>query len=207
MSDEMSKLERTLQRATTIGEVRGNTSAPEPEADSQEAALREAWLTFGRLLEAAEASAPPQRPVTLPSYPRAVSGSGGRRRWRLAMAVIVVAASLLIAVVAARTLNRAAQKPIASGSAQKTMPASAVVVPSQEKAKPSAAASSLAAVTHHPASPAKTPSWDDAVDTQIAQVGRQMALVENDWRARADSLDMVQYRLKSVEQEVGEGKF
>jgi hypothetical protein len=216
MSDAMSKLERTLQRATTSQEVRGNQPAPQPAAESQEAALREAWLGFGRLLEAAESSAPPQRPLRLPSDARAVSWPARRRRWLWATVSVVVAASLLLALVAARTSNRAAQKPIASGSPQKTIPASAVVVPrnapgvaarADSKGKPSAAASSLAAATGQAASPAKTSSWDDTVDTRIAQVGRQMALVEQDWRAQADSLDMVQYRLRSVEQEVGEGKF
>ena len=77
----------------------------------------------------------------------------------------------------------------------------------KRKGKPFTTASSLAGSTHQPASVAKTSAWDDAVDTQIAQVGRQMALVEQDWRAQADSLDLIQYRLKSVEEEVGEGKF
>ncbi len=201
MSDEMSKRERMLERATAV------PSAPQPGDDPQEAALGEAWLAFGRLLEAAEASAPPQRPPTLPSYPRAVPSSARRRRWLLATISVVVAASLLIVAIAGRTLNRAGQKPIAAGPSQKTIPASAAVLASQAKRKPFTTASSLAGSTHQPASVAKTSAWDDAVDTQIAQVGRQMALVEQDWRAQADSLDLIQYRLKSVEEEVGEGKF
>jgi hypothetical protein len=207
MSDEMSKLERTLQRATALQGVKGAQSAPQSEADPQEATLREAWLAFGRLLDAAAASAPPQRPLTLPECPRAVSRAARRRRRLWATVSIVVAASLLIVAVAVETSKRAAQKPIASRPPQKTIPASAAVLPAPAKTKPSAGASALAADVHQSASLAKTSSWDDAVDTQITQVGRQMALVEQDWRAQADSLDMVQYRLKSVEQEVSEGKF
>jgi hypothetical protein len=110
-----------------------------------------------------------------------------------------VAASLLIVAVAVRTANRAGQKPVAASvtvlphngpgvNGQKTAPASKAVVVTQARAEP-------------------TTAWDDTVDTRIAQVGQQMALVEQNWQARADSLDMVQYRLESVEQEVGQGKF
>jgi hypothetical protein len=207
MSDEMSKLERMLHRATAA------PSAPQPGTDPQEAALRKTWLAFGRLLEAAEASAPPQRPLTMPNYPRAISASAGRRRrrWLLATVSLVVAASLLIVVVAARTLNRSFPGNVAGVAArangQKATSALVADRRSQEKTKPTAAAPSIAAGTHPPASLVKAASWDDAVDTQIAQVSRQMALVEQDWRARADSLDMVQYRLKGIEEEVGEGKF
>ena len=195
MSEEMSKLERTLQRVTALPQATAAPSAPQPEADPHEAALRQTWLSFGRLLEAAEAAAPAQRPLTLPNYPRTVSGPTGRRRWLLATISVVVAASLLLAAVAAMRWNRAGQQPIAVAPPHKTIPAPAVVVPSR------------ASVAHQPSAQAKTSVWDDTIDTQIGQVGRQIALVEHDWRAQADIVDMVQYRLKSVEQEVGEGKF
>ena len=127
----------------------------------------------------------------------------------MATVSIVVAASLLVLAITVRMANRAGQKPVAASvtvlpqngpgeaaganmaggtKGQKTAPASKAVVVTQARAKPTAA-------------------WDDTVDTRIAQVGQQMALVEQNWQARADSLDMVQYRLESVEQEVGQGKF
>jgi hypothetical protein len=226
MSDEMSKLEGTLQRAT----MPQGTALP-PGAEHQEAALRETWLAFGRLLEAAEAAAPPPRPLTLPfgeadhpvSAPRRAARStvgslAGSRRRLLATVSIVVAASLLVVAVTVRTSNRAGQKPatasvtvlpqkgpgVAAGTNGQTTPASKAVVVTQARAKPTVAP---LADTHQAASTTKTAAWDDTFDTRIAQVGQQMALVEQNWQTRADSLDMVQYRLESVEQEVGQGKF
>ena len=241
MSDEMSKLEGTLQRATMP-----QGAALPPGAEHQEAALRETWLAFGRLLEAAEAGSPPQRPLMLPvgeadrdvSIPRKAARSatgsliGSRRRRRLLATVsIVVAASLLVVAATVRTANRAGQKPVAASVtvlphkgpgvaagangaagtklADETIgpmmaPVSKAAVVTQARAKPTVAP---LAETQQAASTTKTAAWDDTFDTRIAQVGRQMALVEQNWQARADSLDMVQYRLESVEQEVGQGKF
>ncbi len=82
MSEELEKLQRLLERATAAED------APQNEPDPEAASLREAWIAFGRLLEAAQ----PPAETSLGSRPVPPKRSY-RRSWPSAG---LLAASLLI---------------------------------------------------------------------------------------------------------------
>ena len=45
---------------------------------------------------------------------------------------------------------------------------------------------------------AKTSTWDDPLETQIASVSQQISNVEQNWQHRVDDVDLVQYRIDEV---------
>ena len=92
MSDEVEKLERMLQRATAAENV------PPDDLDGETSRLREGWIAFGRLLEAAE----PPAEVSFRCLPLPRKRSQ-RRLWSAAG---LLAASLLVCAVAMWILQR-----------------------------------------------------------------------------------------------------
>ena len=55
-----------------------------------------------------------------------------------------------------------------------------------------------ATVPKQSTSPAKTSTWDDAIDDQIASVSQQIESVRHTWGHRVDDVDLVQYRVDEV---------
>ena len=177
MSDDLERMQRSLERATAAKD------APQADLDPQTASLREAWLTFGQLLEAAQPATelPLDRWMTTPPRAR-------KRRWILPVAA-VLAASLLIGV-ATTWMLRATNQPQSPGPA-----------PEQ-----------TVSTSNHVASPTREPpttvpavngsQWDDSLDEQLAQIGRQVAYAQQDQFPGADAFGLMQYRIEQVRAEV-----
>jgi hypothetical protein len=194
MTDELRQLEQRLEQATA------QCSRSEAPLEPETAALREGWLAFGELLEAAQEVSQqrlpsPPAPTTSWCPPQAGEGSsaasvlpqaGVRSRW-LPITMVALAASVLIALVVAWHVG--SMKPIAIPS-----------VPEIAKS--------------HPAPPApagkQTPiaaveveiAWDDSLDQKIEQTGWEVAQVQQDWLAAAAPSGLVQYQLEQVKKDI-----
>jgi hypothetical protein len=182
--------------------------------DPQTASLREAWLAWGRLLQAAEPPQPawfarPQLPP--PTRPR---------RWRAVVAG-ALAASLLIGIVSLGMLIAFDRRGKALTSGERTPAA-------QEKAPTSAGKASTsqekapALQERAPTSPEKavvtspkriasavataTLQWDDTLDEQIAQAGQDVVLVREAWTHRMETPELVQYRFEQFERDFPENR-
>jgi len=176
VSDDLERMQRSLERATAAKD------APQADLDPQTASLREAWLTFGQLLEAAQPATelPLDRWMTTPP--------ARKRRWLLPVAA-VLAASLLIGVVTTWML-RATNRPQGPGPAPEQTVATSNHVAAPTPEQPTAA-------------PAVNGSqWDDSLDEQLAQAGRQVAYAQQDQFPGADAFGLVQYRIEQVRAEV-----
>jgi hypothetical protein len=175
VSEELEKLERLLERATAAG------NAPEKNPDPETASLREAWIAFGRLLEAAKPSAE----TWLGSRPLRPPQRSYRRFWPAAG---LLAASLLICAVAMWRLQ-ATSRP--------------------ENASPSPAPIASTGVTHSapatkeqkPTASATGPQWDDSFDEQVAQFGRQVIDVQQSSYAWTDNGGAVQSKIEQIQKD------
>ena len=177
MSADRENMQRSLERATAAKD------APQADLDPQTASLREAWLAFGQLLEAAQPATelPLGRWMTTPPPAR-------RRRWLLPVAA-VLAASLLIGVVTTWML-RAANQPQSPGPAPEEIVSTSNHVAAPTREQPAAV-------------PAGNGSqWDDSLDEQLAQAGQQVAYAQQDQFSGADAFGLVQYRIEQVRAEV-----
>ena len=85
MENDLTGLEQMLQRATAP------TNAPQDDLDADAKSLREAWLAFGQLLDAAQ---PPDGAPLCDTVPLLRRSSAGRKCGLVATAL---AASLLVA--------------------------------------------------------------------------------------------------------------
>jgi len=177
MNDELRKLERQLEQATA------GRDSPKAALDSQAASLREAWLAFGQLLEAAT-STPSASPGAMPWAPPRV-----HRRWLLP-AALALAASLLVALTVAWGV-RGHGPPAGPGGAAKELASSG-----GKEATPAP----------EPTGPALLPdvelAWDDTLDSEIASAGRAVVSVRHDWLGRADGSSAVRYGLRQLDEDL-----
>jgi hypothetical protein len=89
MNDELNKMQRLLEEVTAAG------NAPSETPDPEIASLREAWLAFGQLLEAAQGQEERDWPMPRPA-----------QTWRWLLPTTgLLAASLLVAVAMAWMLR------------------------------------------------------------------------------------------------------
>ena len=183
MSEELEKIERLLERATAAED------APEKDPDPEAASLREAWIAFGRLLEAAEPSAE----TLLGSRPLRPPLRSYRRFWPAAG---LLAASLLICAVAMWRLQATSRPenaspspaPIASTGVTRSAPAIAThSAPARKEQKPTVSANE--------------PQWDDSFDEQVAQFGRQVIDVQQGSYAWTDNGGAVQSKIEQIQKE------
>jgi hypothetical protein len=189
MTDDLRELAERLERATA------QPSGPEGPLDRETAALREGWLAFAELLEAAQGAAQERLPASPPPLPRPDEGRSApsvfpqaraRSPWR-AVAMAALAASLLLGL---------------------------AVVWHAGRAKPRAKPSTLRIAESHPAPPdlpakqtlqaaAETAiAWDDALDQRIEQAGWEMAQVRQDWLAAGATSGLLRYQIEQVRQEI-----
>ena len=68
----------------------------------------------------------------------------------------------------------------------------------QEQPKTAVARAEQAMKKQPNAGTAKTSTWDDPLETQIASVSQQIRNVEQNWQHRVDDVDLVQYRIDEV---------
>jgi hypothetical protein len=173
MKNNLGKMQRLLEEATAAGD------APADKLDPETAPLREAWLAFGEMIEAAQ---PPSvnYPLPLEEGPGVRTVHSHSRRRLLAAGL---AASLLAGLVTVWMLygpNRQENPaPTTETMAATDRPVASSV---HENAKSEATADE--------------PQWDDKLDEQFAQVGWQMTCVRQNQTFRTDAFGLVQYRVE-----------
>jgi len=176
VSDELEKLQRRLEEATAADCPR---HAP---LDADTASLREAWLAFGQLLEAAQPVL--HQPPKLPQIPRRAAGIK-----RPTLGIAALAASLVVGVTVVWMLlgtghsGDSSAGPGAVASLDTQQPALA-----KEKPQPAPAAAEL--------------RWNDSLDEQLVQVGEEIVRLQQDWYHLDDAFVPVYQGLEQVEKDI-----
>jgi hypothetical protein len=191
MNDKRTGLEQMLKQATAPGDTPADDLGPEAQS------LREAWLAFGQLLEAAEprdSDSLLPRSDGVPLLQRSSARQDGRavlgsrqavaHRGRNIGLLVALAASLLIGL-SVYWLWGGAERP-------------GGVVP---------AGGNMATGTTNRAAPAAGElRWDDSLDQQIAQAGQGVALARSDLAHGFDATDFARDRLRQTEQDLEKSK-
>jgi hypothetical protein len=189
MKDDLETSLRVLEDATAAGD------RPEVQLDAETAPLREAWLAFGEMLEAAQ---PPNFSSPLPTNLRSVPGEGPgvgaapsrrRRCWQRLLAAGLLAASLLVAATTIWLL---------SGGNCRDNPTAAPgqMASTKQQAAPSQKARAKSV------SVTDAPQWDDSLDEQFEQVNWQMLCVRGNEAFRTDAFGQAQYRLERLRETI-----
>ncbi len=197
MNDNSQEIKETQELQRSLEWATASTAAPESGMDPQTAALREAWTARGRLLETAET---PMDPLLI----RRPDPRLAARRW---LPVGAGLAAALVAIVCATVWIA-----LAARRADTSPPESQVVVqPSrlQSGAGETPAPQDVANLKSGPSgstSASPEAAWDDTVDDEIAQVGKNLIGVQQDWHACAGALDLVWCQLERIQAEVETGQ-
>ena len=162
------------------------------DADSK--SLREAWLAFGQLLEAAQ---PPDGASLCDGVPLCDSvpllrRSGAAKKYGLVAAAL--AASLLVGLTVYWLWG-------GQSAPQCICPADNNVAVVK-----GAKVNRLTAGPSPVASPANDLRWDDTLDQQIADAGQNVALAQSDLAHAFDTADLVRYRLRQAQQDIEKNK-
>jgi hypothetical protein len=226
-NQDISRLKQMLEEITASDTLAADHPGPAGDASSQprdveSASMREAWLAFGQLIDAADASLPAMSSLDTPleRWKDTSTAPQSPRYTRWLGLVAATAAVLLVAVTLGWWISRDSKPGDRDPSLARTaMPeqavpqietrtATAAPLVKQEQPKPVVARAETAAkqtVANHKATagttkPAtKNPSvWDDPLETQIASVSRQINNVARNWQHRVDDVDLVQYRIDEV---------
>jgi hypothetical protein len=170
MNDRSTGPEQTLERVTAASD------APQQDLEPDAESLRQAWLTFGRLLEAVQS--PPAAPLEQWRPPPA------SRRWPLAAAA-ALAASLLVAASLYWMSG-------GEGTSGPVLPATNRLA-ATDGVKPSASADDGL-------------QWDDSLDRQIAQAGEGVALAQSELSHAFGEIDFVRYGIQQTRQDLENSK-
>jgi hypothetical protein len=187
----------TLRLKRMLEEI---TAADSPAAsDAESASLREAWLAFGRLVDAADASLPAM-PAAMPDLAALARRKPRRGRW---ISLIAAIAALLLAAV---TLGW-----LVPGGVVTPSPGIVGVAPAPGSSDVASAGNTpVAAGVAEPAQPkaatAASSTWDDPLETQIAAVSEQIRSVEQNWQRGVDDADLVLYRIDEVTESLQDDK-
>jgi hypothetical protein len=192
---EMARLQRMLEEVTASDRAR-----PAPN-DPEVAGLREAWLAFGRLLEAADqAQSENWNPESI-QQKEPLRKQAARHNRHLTVTT-TAAAALIIALGLGWWLRHdgrpkghglpdvvsAPHKDVQPQPLKNNVPVPAVVNNEASKTQQATTSNSAASAT----------AWDDTIDTQIASVSQEIESVRQTWQHRVDDADMVQYRIDEV---------
>jgi len=210
-NQDILRLKQMLEEVTAADSTSPSAAAGEHH-DAASASLREAWLAFGQLIRAADASLPPMPEITTSTTPQK------RRRSRWLGLLAAAAATLLVAVTAGWWISRASKQGKSEPSlAQTVIPRQnspqiekkAAVALAQAKTKSfnqdgapalrvAATAPSTGVQSFMTKSTVKSTTWDDPLATQIAAVSQQIDNVKQSWQHHVNDLDLVQYRIDEV---------
>jgi len=176
MNRDLKTLERQLESATS------REIPPNASLDQETASLREAWLAFGQLLEAAQPGS--DQAMGLLRDPPARR----RRRWLLAT-VVGLAASLLVAA-------------MITWSGRRTGPAVVLTGPPVDVAVKRAEQSAPAEKPSSPAGSGSALAWDDALDKEIIVAGQAVVSADQDWTHLAGAGTTLRYGLEEVQKDI-----
>ncbi len=214
-SQSIQRLKQMLENATAADtSAAGNTvsagHSTSESHDAETASLREAWLAFGQLIRAADAS--------LAAMPNIATPPPKPRRSRWLGLVAAAAAALLVAVTFGWCIGRNAKPDNREPSlVQRATPARPNPQPENKTASPAPAVKqdllqtavvrAEKATNEQPkTATATTSTWDDPLETQIASVSQQISNVEQNWQHRVDDVDLVQYRIDAVSESLQDDK-
>ncbi len=195
MNKDIYQFEDNLEKATAAG------GATDESLDPETAALRETWLAFGKLLEAAQADVP--GPPEL-QYAR-VEASSPRRPplgVKTMAALTVLAASLLVAAVVGLLLLQSE-----AVSVDKSLE---IAQTEQSGGQPAAQPQVLPQPMVVEDSEGKNATnndeldWDDSLDTEIAAAGTEILRIQADRYASSNSSTAIYYRLNAIQQELND---
>ena len=172
MNEELENLERMLERTTAAEDM------PQDDLDGEAARLREGWIAFGRLLEAAQPAETSLRRLPLPRR---------RPQRRLWSAAGLLAASLVVCGVAMWMLQAPGRTKNASPAAVQTA-ATGV----RQSAPPTK--------TNKQATTSTGLKWDDSFDEQVAQLSQNVIDAEQGSSVWADT-GAVQSKIEQIQQE------
>jgi hypothetical protein len=189
VSDGLGDLQRRLESITS------EHCPPDAPLDAESAALRGAWLAFGKLLEASQGE---QRQQAPPS-PLAVARQS--RKKRLLAAAAALAGSLLIAVGIGWYL-RLAGPPAASPLASPSSGGLAVNESKRSPAPPSGPTRPLAGPSRE-----ANLKWEDPLDREIGVAGRATVQAGQDELASAAGAGLLRYELEELGKGVRPGSF
>lgn len=193
MNDETRRLLTDLEAATRPDEAPAG-------AGPQAAALREAWLALGRVLDEAEGrlGEPRWTPPCTP-LPR-------RRRWKTA-ALVAVAASAAVGAAVALTVwslggrdagglsggaVASGERPVAPGTVKPAVNEDLATRPGRQTPQgPALAAGALA--------------WDDPLDEEITAAARSLVAIGGDWPLVSGRIEMVREAVEQVRKDLGDG--
>jgi hypothetical protein len=184
MSDPKDEpLEEKLARITAR-ERDGELSPRDEEGES----LRESWLAFGRLLEAAsddfdEAALVAKIRSAATAEAISSSRSAPRTRW---IGLAAIAASLLIAAAVWRFANRDREQ----------APRDSVVQRTQDQPSGSSAAEPSAFDEQY--------SWDDSLDERIAEASEQLIYTAAEWRGYDAPYAAIDQRMQDLHEALGD---
>ena len=173
MNEELENLERMLERTTAAEDM------PQDDLDGEAARLREGWIAFGRLLEAAQPAETIVRAVC-----RCPAGGRSRRLWSAAG---LLAASLVVCGVAMWMLQAPGRTKNASPAAVQTAATGA-----RQSAPPTK--------TNKQATTSTGLKWDDSFDEQVAQLSQNVIDAEQGSSVWADT-GAVQSKIEQIQQE------
>ncbi len=194
MNDSTEKLLRDLEAVT------GRGDPPEGDLDAHVAPLREGWLSFGRLLDAAQAALPE------PDQAWPIAPPARRTRWRAA-ALVAVAASLLVAATAALALRAIKTRDTvdpSGGTIFARQPESVPEAP-RRPVKKDVVPGPIERTPREAPAIAAAPAWDDSLDDAITSAGQSLVRIEQDWTSTGGRLDEVQAEIQQMRREVEGG--
>jgi hypothetical protein len=190
MKDTINELQRELEQATSCG------AATEGELREETAQLRETWLAFGRLLEAAS-------PPTQPTFHHWTMPRARSKRW-LVPALAAVAASLLAMAAISGIWRAGARSGQPDGgqeqASKSALPPPAVKPPLEAIVQGPAPAPRLlqAESAANAAEAVVAIEWDDSFDEQVVEVGRRVVRVQEEWSSHSAARALVQQGLEQV---------
>jgi hypothetical protein len=181
MSDTNDLRRQKLEQATAV--------EPAAALDAETRGLRETWLSLGQLLEAAGADDGPHL-----VFPATVLRRK-RSRWPLALAGLM-AASLLVAAAVAWMKWTVRQPHTDLASAKQPAATSGAVATSKSAGRNGEKRVAVASDS----------TWDDALDSQITEIGQQLIQTEQQWSSQPDAFEVAQYTVEWAQYDLDDSR-
>jgi hypothetical protein len=206
---DTERLQRLLDEVTRPGLSAGGQSVARPQleslsesADAEAVALREAWMAFAQLVQAADDSLPAVA-VAMPSELKVVVPRRPQQRRWIRMIASVAAMAIVAATLGWWIVRGIKQQH--NGIDREPALAQKVMPKQPQTVKPAVAPQSAVVKKTNEGAKAATSTtsgWDDPLETQIASVSQQIQDTEQNWRRRTDDVDLVQYSIDEVSNSV-----
>ena len=180
MNDRTHELERRLQQATAP-EGPPDKSMDTASMDAETASLREGWLAFGQLLEAAQPMSDASALEELLPSPQAAPGKASSR-WKASLAAALAASLVIGATLAWNLMSKRADIAVEDTDNKTPQPAPIIAEDTVDELQ-----------------------WDDSLDDRLALVSQEIMRVEGDWDCLDDAFSPAWKGIDQVDQDIEEG--